>query len=528
VSTEVWADPFAAVRKPVDPYGNPLSAAPSTWPDAHGFLDKPLDQVTGLTDVGARKYDASIGRFISRDPLTEPSDPTQLNGYAYGGDNPVNQADPTGKSLWSWVGDHIGTIAVVTAIVVAIVVVAVVAAPVLAAAGAALSSTASTAAAAAGAAVETSAAAATAASAAEGAATAFAATGSPAMAAVGAASNAITTAAPAVLGAGAVGTTVAAAGAVVSEFVGASNSPGPRGGSGCNSFAGDTPVLMADGSAKAIEDVRVGDTVTDSEAGSDRDEKHTVTAIHVTDDDRAFVDLTVDTADGPQTITTTAHHSFYDVTNHSWTDAENLRVGDELQAPGGGRVKVMASRHYTAKIRTYNLTIDHVHTYYVEAGRQAVLVHNTACANPTIEDRALNHIIDDHGPGASQTRRDESFVGEFDEAFVYDRNWLRDFLLKIVRETPDSVNPSNASDRHVHFYDNMSSSGKPLEVGEAGIQGGHGKIRTNRIMVVVDERQRIITAMPYDPHYHPVAVTHAPMPAGKDHFRPPGTNLNMS
>ncbi|MBY8853931.1 hypothetical protein K7G98_39160, partial [Saccharothrix sp. MB29] len=53
----------AVTRRALDPYGNPLDTTP--WPVARGFLDKPVSEHTGLTDVGARKYDAATGRFLS-------------------------------------------------------------------------------------------------------------------------------------------------------------------------------------------------------------------------------------------------------------------------------------------------------------------------------------------------------------------------------------------------------------------------------------------------------------------------------
>jgi hypothetical protein len=38
-------------------------------------------------------------------------------------------------------------------------------------------------------------------------------------------------------------------------------------------------------------------------------------------------------------------------------------------------------RDYTASMVTYNLTIDSLHTYYVEAGSTPVLVHNSSCTS---------------------------------------------------------------------------------------------------------------------------------------------------
>lgn len=82
-------------RKYTDPYGNPRGTAPTTWAGDHGYLDKPTD-TTGLTAIGARYYDAAIGRFISVDPVMDLADPQQWHGYAYSNNNPITWSDPTG------------------------------------------------------------------------------------------------------------------------------------------------------------------------------------------------------------------------------------------------------------------------------------------------------------------------------------------------------------------------------------------------------------------------------------------------
>jgi RHS repeat-associated protein len=78
------------------PYGAPRGAPPATWPDNKGFLNDPSDTATGLTDVGARWYDPTTGRFISIDPLFEADSSQEQNGYTYSGDNPIAKSDPTG------------------------------------------------------------------------------------------------------------------------------------------------------------------------------------------------------------------------------------------------------------------------------------------------------------------------------------------------------------------------------------------------------------------------------------------------
>jgi RHS repeat-associated protein len=78
------------------PYGAPRGSTPATWPDQNGFLNAPTDSTDGLTTIGARQYDPTLGQFASLDPQVNPSDPQSLNGYSYSGDNPVTTADPTG------------------------------------------------------------------------------------------------------------------------------------------------------------------------------------------------------------------------------------------------------------------------------------------------------------------------------------------------------------------------------------------------------------------------------------------------
>lgn len=83
-------------RRYTKPFGDTRGAPASTWPDDHTFLNKSTDASTGLVDVGARKYDPATGRFISIDPVFEPSDPQSVGGYAYAGNDPVSHSDPSG------------------------------------------------------------------------------------------------------------------------------------------------------------------------------------------------------------------------------------------------------------------------------------------------------------------------------------------------------------------------------------------------------------------------------------------------
>jgi RHS repeat-associated protein len=85
----------AFTRQRYLPYGARRGSAASLSTD-RGFLDKTEDVSTGLDAVGARYYDAQIGRFISVDPLADLSNPQSLAGYSYGLDNPTSLVDPSG------------------------------------------------------------------------------------------------------------------------------------------------------------------------------------------------------------------------------------------------------------------------------------------------------------------------------------------------------------------------------------------------------------------------------------------------
>jgi hypothetical protein len=168
-----------------------------------------------------------------------------------------------------------------------------------------------------------------------------------------------------------------------------------------HSFAGSTRVLLADGTSKPIDQVKVGDKVKDAVPGEKTTETHTVEKVIVTTTDHDFVDLTIAapkspkttgklkkaglalaagmaalaTAGGTATLTTTFHHPFYDKTQAAFVEAADLTPGDDLQTPTG-TATVLAKRTYHATAATYDLTINGLHTYYVLAGTTPVLVHN--------------------------------------------------------------------------------------------------------------------------------------------------------
>ena len=106
-TTTLFADPHgtaefavanntaAITRRRSGPFGDDRGTPPGAWPSQQGFLGGAKDP-TGLTHLGAREYDPTRGRFLSADPITDPNQPQQLNGYAYAENNPTTNSDPTG------------------------------------------------------------------------------------------------------------------------------------------------------------------------------------------------------------------------------------------------------------------------------------------------------------------------------------------------------------------------------------------------------------------------------------------------
>jgi RHS repeat-associated protein len=85
----------AITQRRFNPYGGARGTNP-TWANPKGFVGGDTDAATGLTHLGAREYDAAIGRFLSVDPVLDLDSPQQLAAYSYANNSPVTSSDPTG------------------------------------------------------------------------------------------------------------------------------------------------------------------------------------------------------------------------------------------------------------------------------------------------------------------------------------------------------------------------------------------------------------------------------------------------
>ncbi|WP_213457155.1 polymorphic toxin-type HINT domain-containing protein [Rhizomonospora bruguierae] len=402
------------------PYGGPRDTPPVPWINTKGFVGGDNDP-TGLVQLGARHYDPSLGRFVSVDPLQDPKQPEQWNGYAYASSSPISRSDPSGlmategkvggcvgkcpppppagggggtapakqESRWDKleafiagaktgidryphdtaaaiavaIEDPIGTLKGMSAEAVAWQIKY---APGNPAIGWSCVFS--------------------------GICSAYEkwqdgdyygagieAGGMLAGALPGIAISIVTAGAgiAATEGITAIRAVTVALRAATGiperpKLPGIRTKPIP-----CNSFAAGTEVLLADGTRTPIKDVEVGDIIlsTDPTTGETRAER--VTHLHL-NQDTDLTDLTVQEPTGAKTVIhTTQEHPFWDETAQQWVNANQLPAGHQLHSSDGATTAtVLAVTNLTGIQTMYNLTVTNLHTYYVMAGNTPVLVHN--------------------------------------------------------------------------------------------------------------------------------------------------------
>ena len=421
--TKRYTTPFGQDR------GTPLYGP---WPDDKGFLGKTRDTTTGLTHIGAREYDPTIGQFLSVDPVLDTTDPQSLNGYAYADNNPVSQSDPSGLGITEGNesglidsggkggtetvrkrdkarkrGDggltkpstrslddrseaaYFGTVAAVEQGLPYVRTPETVSRDEFHQAMMKYQGTLDGA-------VQDS---------------------QWMMWLYGYDEEVIDNFGPCMI--------FDCKGPVSSDDIrsmplnsesfleqfgrGFADGLGSRLGTerkvkaraaDClHSFVSGTEVQLADGSTRPIEDVKVGDKVTATDPDTGETSTHEVVRTIVTRHDSHFVKVTVATSgddDSKGSLTATATHPFWSPSAGNWVTAGDLRTGMTLRTPDGRTVQVTSARHFTKQQVTYDLTIKDVHTYYVLAGQTPVLVHNSNCPNGKLSDplpRGMNNKI---------------------------------------------------------------------------------------------------------------------------------------
>jgi hypothetical protein len=213
------------------------------------------------------------------------------------------------------------------------------------------------------------------------------------------------------------------------------------------SFAGSTPVLMADGTQKPIRKVRPGDYVhaTDPVSGVNGPRRVLDTFVHPD----ALVDLRLVSGDR---ITTTADHPFWSSTDRIFEDAKDFAPGEKVLSANGTELAVGGLD--TGAVRegaAYNLAVLGLHTYHV--GDAEVLVHNSGClavlknwkpktfryGNTTLvlQRRGMQHILERHHPTYFDPEQAKLRNDMFRESRTTDD--IVDLIDQVVRQASDDI-----------------------------------------------------------------------------------------
>jgi len=484
-----------------DPYGNTRGTA-ATWIDNRGFLDDPDDATTALTDVGARWYDPTTGSFISLDPVLETTDPTQLGGYDYSGNDPVSSSDPSGDVMQGGGNPNPGT-----------------------GCGQSASDpcTGNTPGPCSGDGpyppgspcnVDNggSSGGGTSGSSGSGSGSLGGGTKAPAvpkgyhweecsefvsmhgngctpgtyylannyaaampgifdqmMGAFGTAGALFFTTMVLIAGCNPASDLVTAAmscGAAVGGVVAASiagpvaagdlgdpgdgfedDDPGLAGvGCGGDSFTPDTPVLTAAGDAVPISALKTGEKIQSVNTATGKNETQTVDAVLVNHDTDLY-DLTVRTAHGSTVIHTTSNHPFWDDATHTWIEAGQLHPGQHLHTADGTEAVVVGGTTPQNTVGwMWDLTISNDHDFYVVAGDTPVLVHNDSCT--------INGVtFPDFDPSKTAANVDSQFT-----LSGYGADVPPPFVRPTLEETL-AVQESVGKDRVPSFMDNNAGPG---------------------------------------------------------------------
>jgi RHS repeat-associated protein len=140
-----------------------------------------------------------------------------------------------------------------------------------------------------------------------------------------------------------------------------------------NCFVAGTPVQMANGKTKPIEQVKRGDRVASRDGISGRTQSKRVL--------RSFVHKNAQTlilriANGEH-ITATPGHPFF-VQGRGFVLAGHLAVGNAIVTRAGPAVKIVDIERHTKRATVYNFEVADFHTYFVGSTAGGLWVHNAS------------------------------------------------------------------------------------------------------------------------------------------------------
>jgi RHS repeat-associated protein len=101
-------------REDYKPYGDRIGKDPAAANNTRWFTGHPHDEASGLTYMGARWYDPTVGRFMGVDPAAiQAGNIHSFNRYGYANNNPYRYVDPDGESAILGSLVLVGTVALI-------------------------------------------------------------------------------------------------------------------------------------------------------------------------------------------------------------------------------------------------------------------------------------------------------------------------------------------------------------------------------------------------------------------------------
>lgn len=132
---------------------------------------------------------------------------------------------------------------------------------------------------------------------------------------------------------------------------------------------------MADGTTKPISEIEVGEEVWAVNPETGDEGERTVTGVW------PHYDWLLNFSVGTGFVETTEDHHFWNESDREWQETAHIDAGDMLLNSDGGAVAAgdldWTSPRYG---EAFDLTIQGLHTYFVDFGEGSVLVHNTDCS----------------------------------------------------------------------------------------------------------------------------------------------------
>ncbi|WP_184575498.1 Hint domain-containing protein [Lipingzhangella halophila] len=169
-----------------------------------------------------------------------------------------------------------------------------------------------------------------------------------------------------------------------------------------NSFVAGTPVLLANGGYRPIEEIGIGDLVRTTDPASGETRAGAVTNTISGEGPKDLVDVWILTGEGAERVTSTGEHRFR--VDGTWMPAADLSPGDRLRTAAGSTAVVSGLNGFAAHRDVYDLTVATTHTYYVGQGAGNALVHNAGPC-PDLDSLSQSARKPAKGPGKTQAGR---------------------------------------------------------------------------------------------------------------------------